>query len=62
MKKKAVKKLALSKETVRGLTDDLWRVRGGESGDSNVLATCSVSNCTYVCDAQETAAIWTCIN
>ena len=57
--KKKTKKLMLSKETVRGLTEDLRRVRGGES---NVLATCSVSNCTYICDAEWTAAIWTCVN
>ena len=58
MKKKTVKKLVLSKETVRGLTYDLRLVKGA---DSNVLATCSVSNCPYICDAQWTADIWTCM-
>lgn len=59
MKKKTVKKLVLSKETVRGLTDDLRRVGGGWTNFScvpscNNVYSCVISQCR-ICDAQETA-------
>jgi hypothetical protein len=49
MKKKAVKKLALSKETVRGITDDLRQVRGGSHA-----YTCDYTAGNHHCDAVDT--------
>ena len=53
MKKKTVKKLALSKETVRGLTVDLKRAAGAYP--TQTLDSCGCHSYAYVCDAQETA-------
>ena len=46
MKKKTTKKLVLSKETLRGLTDDLRRVRGATA---DYIHSC-VNTCNYTCD------------
>lgn len=52
MKKKTVKKLALSKETVRGLTVDLKRAAGAYP--TQTLESCGCHSYAYICDAQET--------
>jgi hypothetical protein len=46
MKKKTVKKLVLSKETVRELTDDLGKAAGATFP--------SQSECPYMCDVHPT--------
>lgn len=68
MKKKTVKKLALSKETLRGLTDNLRQVAGatlatGEGCAPSVVFcyptagefTCVASEAYHHCDMPETA-------
>ena len=56
MKPKLNKKLSLSRETVRELTDSqLGHVAGGESGGDSVEACCLSQTChqsrpTYICN------------
>lgn len=58
--KKSPKKLVLAKETLRRLTADLGKVKGGASEmcasditECTACPTARFSNC-FVCDAQET--------
>ncbi len=55
MKKKTTKKLVLSKETLRGLTDDLRRVKGGEIS----ILSCNYT-CNYTCDGYASCPVSVC--